>query len=52
MNPIIVYGGLAAVIILLAVAVALLSRKRKEARQIQSAEAERGMAAFLARRRG
>ncbi len=40
MNPIIVYGGLAAVIILLAVAVALLSRKRQAARQIQSAEAE------------
>jgi len=40
MNPIIVYGGIAAMIILLAVAVTLLSRKRKGARQLQNAREE------------
>ncbi len=49
MNSIIVYGGIAAIVILLAVAVALLSRKRKGARQVQSAHEE--AQAVLARAR-
>jgi ribonucrease Y len=52
MNPIIVYGGIAAMIILLAVAVALLSRKRKGVRQIQDAQAEAEVVLAKAREDG
>jgi len=47
MNPIIVYGGIAVIIILLAVAIFLLGRKRKGARQIVEAREE--AAAIMAR---
>lgn len=40
MNPIIVYGGITAIIILLAVATVLLARRRKGARQILKAQEE------------
>jgi ribonuclease Y len=40
MNPIIVYGGIAVIIVLLAVAIFLLGRKRKGARQIVKAQEE------------
>jgi ribonuclease Y len=40
MNPIIVYGGIAVIIVLLAVAIFLLGRKRKGARQIVKAREE------------